>query len=63
MRHPHGSTRRPPNARPANGYGRPLRPGPAAWARPGGVGDLAAVDLDRELARFVAVDLVAEEAR
>lgn len=58
MRFPHGGTHRPPNARPGNGYGRPLKPGPPAWARH------SEVDVDRELAKLiVAVDLVAEEAR
>lgn len=34
-RPPHGATRRPPLARPGNGYGRPLRPGPPAqWRDP-----------------------------
>jgi hypothetical protein len=27
---PHGATRRPPLARPGNGYGRPVRPRPTA---------------------------------
>ena len=58
MRYPHGGTNRPPHTRPGNGYGRPLKPGPVAWARH------RAVDLDRELAKLiVAVDLVVEEAR
>ena len=71
MRFPHGATRRPPNPRPGNGYGRPLRPGPSAWCAPDGFETLAfqreqrgdrRVDLDAELARLtVTLDLAREE--
>lgn len=61
-RPPHGASLRPPHVRPGNGFGRPTRPGPSAWARPEAVRDLAPVDLDTVVARLaVAIDLVLEE--
>lgn len=57
----HGATRRPLLARPGNGYGRALRPGPSPALRRAASG--AAGDLDRFLERLhVVVDLVVEES-
>ncbi len=62
-RFPHGATRRPPLARPGNGFGRPTRPGPTLWATPDEIRDQPAASVDHVIDRLtVAVDLVLEES-